>query len=421
MTFEKHLEKYLSKDEINHLVESLQDKPQHAVLLNPSKMSDETFLSLFPKVKPHPIVKHAYLYDKDVYDLGKSNEHELGAFYLQDPSAMTVSGILDLDSNDTVLDLCAAPGGKSIQASFKMNNQGLIISNDISHSRAMSIKENVERLGNGNILIISNDFSKVSYRYQNAFSKIILDAPCSGSGMFRKNQLVKDDWTYEKVLKYQGIQKDLILLAYQMLAPGGILSYSTCSFSYEEDEDVIFYLLGETNATIHPIANNPHYFVSSSGLGVHLFPHLFPGEGHYICQIQKPGHVTYKDNPNLANSSKRQIPYCPYTLSFGDFLYGVSQKFDISLFSIIRYGVKIGEPTGDVIKYDLHYARYIPSFNQEIEINEEELQNYFKGYSLNKVYPSGFVLIKYHGLNLDIGKSDGRIIKNRYPKYLRKK
>ncbi|MCB9498089.1 MAG: hypothetical protein H6688_01365 [Erysipelotrichaceae bacterium] len=421
MDFKSHLLKYLKKDEIDRLMNSLTENDRHAALLNPRKMNDETFIQLFPHVIPHPLVPHAYLYDKSEYELGKTVEHELGAFYLQEPSAMVVSSLLDFHTDDLVLDLCAAPGGKTVQASFLMDGKGLIVANDIAHNRAMTIKENVERLGLGNILIISNDFSKIYHRYENVFDKIILDAPCSGSGMFRKDNRLKEDWTYAKVLKNQALQKELILMAYQMLKPGGVLSYSTCSFSYEEDEEIITYLLENTSANLCPIPMRPGFYQSPSKIGIHLLPYLFPGEGHYICHINKPNTLYHNQQKEKIILYKDQvIPSCPLVLKYGDFLFGISEKFDISSLSVIRYGVKIGEIKNNIIKYDVHYARYLSSFSLEKEIDEQSLINYRHGDSLSLPMEKGFVLLKYHSLSVDIAKSDGRIIKNRYPKYWRK-
>ena len=128
MEFYEHLKTYLNEEEINKLKLSLEDEPKSAVLLNTKKMDDETFKSLYKNVIPHPIVKHAYIYDKNEYQLGKHLYHELGYYYLQEPSAMVVSFLLNFKETDFVLDMCAAPGGKSVQASFKMNNEGLIVS-----------------------------------------------------------------------------------------------------------------------------------------------------------------------------------------------------------------------------------------------------------------------------------------------------
>ena len=420
MDFKSHLLKYLKKDEIDRLMNSLLESDRHAALLNTRKMDDETFIRLFPHVIPHPLVKHAYLYDKNEYKLGKTMEHELGAFYLQEPSAMVVSSLLNFQDNDLVLDLCAAPGGKTVQASFLMDGKGLIVANDIAHNRAMAIKDNVERLGLGNVLIISNDFSRIYHQYKNTFDKIILDAPCSGSGMFRKDNRFKDDWTYAKVLKNQSLQKELIIMAYQMLKPGGVLSYSTCSFSYEEDEEIITYLLENTDASICPIPMQTYFYQSPCKIGVHLLPYLFPGEGHYVCHITKPNILYHRRQKKKLSFYKDQvIPSCPLVLKYGDFLFGVTQEFNISSLSIIRYGVKIGEIKNRIIKYDIHYARFLSSFPLEKEIDNDSLMKYHHGESLSLPMEKGFVLLKYHSLSIDIAKSDGRIIKNRYPKHYR--
>lgn len=420
MNFKTHLQKYLTNQEIDSLIASFNQDSKHAVLLNHRKMNDCEFLLSHPNVIPHPIAQHAFIYDKNIYDLGKSLEHELGAFYLQEPSAMTVSSLLEFFEDDTVLDLCAAPGGKSVQASFLMNNHGLIIANDISRARAGKILENIERLGIGNTMITSNDFSLIYQNYRDTFDKIVLDAPCSGSGMFRKNDLIKMDWTYEKVLKCQDIQKHLIIIAYEMLKPGGTLSYSTCSFSYEENEEVIEHLLAHTDAQLSQIKANKLFYTTKKAIGVHLFPHIFPGEGHYICHIKKPYRPFTMNRETNFRTYSKSIPGCPNVICFGTTLFGIPKFFPIKGLSIIRYGVKIGEISGNVIKYDIHYARYIDTFIQATSLDRHQSLEYLKGNYISLNNPHGFVLMKYNSLNIDIAKSDGKIIKNRYPKYLRK-
>ena len=406
VTLEENLKKYLDEKQVTDLLASLEKENKHAVLLNPNKMDDETFVSLFPNANPHPIVKHAYLYDKNEYDLGKSIYHLLGCFYLQEPSAMVPAFLLNCNENDVVLDLCAAPGGKSIQSSFNMNNKGLIISNDLSKQRAFAIVENAERLGLGNLVITNNDFSLIHEYYTNTFSKIILDAPCSGSGMFRKSQEVKDDWTYEKVLKCAETQKTLILCAYNMLKAGGILCYSTCSFSYEEDEEIIEYLLNNTDAELVKIEENPLFYVNKNKpYGIHLFPSIFPGEGHYICLIKKPGVSS-----NKVLETKQ--------FKFGDYLFQ-GPDFNYKKLNVLRLGVKVGEVSKDVIKYDYHYAHYLSGFENEVELDKELTYKYLNGDTLNVPCKKGFVLLKYQGKSLDIGKSDGSRIKNRIPSRIR--
>ena len=412
MDFLNHLKSYLSEEEIARLAASLEEKSEHALLLNTEKMNEETLLSLYPSLKKHPVVKNAFIYDKDELDLGKSIYHELGCFYLQEPSAMLPAFLLSPKEGDLILDLCAAPGGKSMQASLLMNNKGLIIANDISKQRAFSIVENAERLGRGNLLITNNDFSLIYDKYVNAFDKIILDAPCSGSGMFRKDNKMQEDWSIQKVYKNAEIQKSLILTAYQMLKPGGTMVYSTCSFSYEEDEEVINYLLANTDASMKEIPDNPLFYRSkNNGHGIHLLPFLFPGEGHYVALINKPGTLVKKDNKQYYTAKEK----------FGDYLFLISTPFSTKSLNAIRYGVKVGQVDKNDIRYDYHFARYKNDFEPSLEIDLKTLVKYYQGETINKVFPKGYVLVKYQGINVDIAKSDGRIIKNRLPKGLRKK
>ena len=412
MEFLNHLKRYLNEEEIAKLDASLKEKSQHALLLNTEKMDESTLLSLFPSLKKHPIVKNAYLYDKDELDLGKSVYHELGCFYLQEPSAMLPAYLLSPEEGDVVLDLCAAPGGKSMQASLLMHNQGLIVSNDLSKPRAFSIVENAERLGRGNLLITNNDFSLIYDKFVNAFDKIILDAPCSGSGMFRKENKMLLDWSYQKVLKNAEIQKSLILIAYSMLKPGGMMVYSTCSFSYEEDEEVIDYLLDKTDASIVDIEDNSLFYKSKNkGHGIHLFPFLFPGEGHYIALIKKPGTLNKKEKKDLVRKEEK----------YGDYLFSLSEPFNTKSLNVVRFGVKVGQVDKNEIRYDYHYARYKNDFEPTLEIDQNTLIKYYQGETINTPYQKGYVMIKYQGISVDIAKSDGRIIKNRLPKGLRKK
>ena len=420
MDFKEHLYQSLPKDEVDQLIDSFSNEDYHAVLLNLNKISDEEFLEEFPLVKSHPIVKHAYLYDKNVYPLGKHIYHELGYYYLQEPSAMVVSSLIDFKESDLVLDMCAAPGGKTIQVALKMNNQGLVIANDLSFSRCGLISNNLERLGLRNVIIINNDLSKIYQRYLNTFDKIILDAPCSGSGMFRKNDEMMKDWSINKVYKFQEIQKSLIEIAYQMLKPGGLLSYSTCSYSKEEDEDVIQYLLDRTDAEVVDISKYGY-----TTTGIRLMPSHFEGEGQYICQIRKPGQSspTTFDNENkfkslLADSYKNYD-----AKKVNDYLFSVSNSINLPLANIYRYGVKVGEFKKDLFKYDLHYARTLKANEMPtIELSSNELNKYLAGEQLNKESnQKGFALLTYKNNAVDIAKSDTRVIKNNYPKGLRKK
>lgn len=419
MEFFEHLKSYLSDEQIDNLSNALKEEDLHAVILNPKKMSDEMFLSLFPDVIKHPIVSHAYIYLKDKYNLGKNIFHTLGCYYLQEPSAMVPAYLLDINKEDLILDMCAAPGGKTVQASFKLDDTGLIIANDLSRSRCNSIVENVERLGLGNVVITNNDLSLIYKRYFNYFDKIILDAPCSGSGMFRKDDKMMQDWSYNKVLKFAETQKQLISIAYEMVKPGGIICYSTCSFSQEEDEDVIEYLLNNTNAELINVDHKLFFKNGKKPYGVHLIPGIFPGEGHYICLIKKPGNSVLKPQKERVNNNKYGLEF-EKIYHFGDYLFGLNFEANLKYFNVVRMGVKIGELIHDEIRYDYHYSHYTNNI-QKYALDDDTLKLYFNGNTIPANATKGYYALTYMGINVDIAKSDGRVIKNHLPKVFRHK
>ena len=416
MDFESSLSKYLTKEEIDRLVSSFSETERKAIYLNENKLSKESLLKLFPNLKPHPIVPNGFLYDQNEYELGKKIYHELGAYYIQEPSAMLVAHFLDAKPGDIVLDLCAAPGGKTIQTALKMQNEGLIIANDLSKSRANILLSNVERLGLSNVVVTSLDFKNHYQKFENYFDKIILDAPCSGSGMFRKSEEMKNDWTYEKVLKNAAIQKELIMMCYSMLKEGGTLVYSTCSYSFEEDEEVIEFMLENSDAKLENIPSflgefrSPKYKES-----VHLFPSHFEGEGHYIALIKKPGVLLCsKLSPieiervvqSKGNSKEIQRFLCPNKLP---------QNFaDLSL----RPGLFLGTQIGDKF-VPSHHQSHVQNADVSIELTKEETQKYLRGETINKKAPNGYHFVSYQGMNLGVCYSLNGVLKNYYPKGLR--
>lgn len=424
MDFKTHLLSFLSKEEVDALLDSFNNEDKHAVLLNTKKMSDEEFLSLYPNVLPHPYVKHGFIYDKNEYQLGKSLYHELGCFYLQEPSAMIVSSLIDFDEDDFVLDMCAAPGGKTIQASLKLDNTGLIISNDLSRPRSSITVSNLERLGRGNVIVTNNDFEKIYPRYIDKFDVIILDAPCSGSGMFRKDDKMIDDWSINKVYKFAEIQKNLINIAYKMLKPGGLLSYSTCSYSKEEDEDVIHYLLDNSDAEIKEINIKDGYINPNDPVGVRLMPSKFSGEGQYICQITKPG-AKIKTNYYKENKYKKTLDEFLnnyHVEKYGNNFFAIKNMTNLPELSIVRLGVKVGELEKNIFYHDLHFARFLsPSDYSNVELTDEQVKSYLAGNQITlENNKKGFILLTNKKKTIDFAKTDGHVIKNYYPKGLRK-
>ena len=415
MDFAKHLEKYLSRKEIYDLISSFDEKEHKGVYLNTEKMSDETFVTLFPNVKKHPFVEHAYLYDQEMYNLGKKVYHEQGAYYIQDPSAAIVASLLPLSGDERVLDLCAAPGGKTVQASLRLKN-GALVSNDLSKQRAITLLQNVERMGLDNVIVTSLDFSKISHDFYGYFDAIILDAPCSGSGMFRKSEEMKNDWSYEKVLKYAQIQKELILTAYSMLKDGGTLVYSTCSYSYEEDEEVVEFLLKKTQAKLEYIPKISGNLRSKKyPETIHLFPNLFVGEGHYIALIKKPGILSKNKieskticRQTLTKGNEKETQYFYLKNTVDEKLLNLSLR--PGLFVKFRIGKK---------EIPTHHYSHANNSKDSIELTKEETIEYLSGNQLRKNSPEGYYSVSYLGMNLGLVHSVNGILKNLYPKGLR--
>lgn len=418
MDFKQHLRKYLKDDEINELIASFNEKEHKGFYLNEAKFPKTKLLELFPNVKPHPIVPNGYLFDQDEYKLGKLVYHELGAYYIQDPSAMLVAHFLEPKPEQTILDLCAAPGGKTTMTALLMKNMGQVVANDLSKSRANILLQNVERMGLGNVTVTSYDFKQIYQQLNERFDGIILDAPCSGSGMFRKMEEMKSDWTYEKVLKNSAIQKDLMLIAYSMLKPGGTLMYSTCSYSYEEDEEVIEYLLSKTTAKLEYIDENEGFYRSEKyPETIHLFPHKFVGEGHYIAKIKKPGKLETSYDEN-------------YFIQRKDFSKGNTQQ--ISTFRLhknlpkiltehaLRPGLFLETKIGEKTIPSHHYSHYENTL-RSIALNKEELIKYLAGESLIKNnLLQGYHFVSYLGMNVGVAHFVNRTLKNLYPKGLRR-
>ena len=416
MTFEEHLKKYLNENEIAQLTQSFLNEEKKAIYLNTNKMSEKTLKTLFPNIKNHPIVPNGFLYDKNEYELGKKIYHEQGAYYIQEPSAMLVANFLDAKPNEIILDLCAAPGGKTIQTALRMNNTGLIVANDLSKSRANVLLSNIERMGISNVVVTSLDFKNQYQKFYEYFDKIILDAPCSGSGMFRKSEEMLKDWTYEKVIKNSLIQKELILMCYKMLKKGGTMVYSTCSYSFEEDEEVVEYLLKNTDATLVNIPSfKGEYRSSKDNKTVHLLPSHFSGEGHYIALIKKPGtSVPSKIEPieitraSESKGNKKEI---------NKFILPSKLPTKFEELSL-RPGLFKETLLNEKLIPSHHYS-HASSAESSIELTKEEVVKYLKGETINKKHPNGYFFVSYLNINLGVVYCLNNVLKNYYPKGLR--
>lgn len=439
MDFTKHILATLPDIDAQSLLKALQHEPIFGLRINPQKTTISYIQSQFTFLKPHPFVREGFISNHQKVS-GNHPLHRSGAFYIQEPSAMVVANLWTIHPDDKILDLSAAPGGKSTQLSAHLNEEGLLIANDIQMNRAQILNENIERLGCTNAFVSSNHVHELTSTFEGYFDKVLLDAPCSGSGMFRKNQEIADDWSYEKVLRLQSIQKELILKSYSMLKKHGLLLYSTCSFSQEENEEVIQYLLKNTNATLVPLPSHPLFHRGiDMPEAIRLYPFLFPGEGHFAALI-----ICNDDHPTRVKIIKKQqkpnIPAFVYDF-FTTFLnisidssrliinqnhvHYLPKSFPyLPQLKLLRSGLHLGEIMKN--RFEPSHAlalsskpsdwKQILSFSSE----SEQIQQFLRGESFFVSTPyKGYVLVCCDTIPIGYGKIANGMLKNHLPKGLR--
>ncbi len=284
--------KELLKDDYDEYLSSLDKKHYSGLRVNTHKISIEDFLKISPfELTKVEWCKTGFYYDSENYQPAKHPYYYAGLYYLQEPSAMLPAEVLDIEDNDVIFDGCAAPGGKSSQLLAKASEDCLLVSNDISVSRCYPLNKNLQMTGRDNYCVISSDITKLADRFENRFDKILLDAPCSGEGMFRKDSSLIKSWQERGNEYYQKIQKDIALSALKMLKTGGKMVYSTCTFSLSEDEKIIEYLLDNCpELKAMPIEKHTGFvsgYNERTKNCVKLFPHKVKGEGHFVCLLQK--------------------------------------------------------------------------------------------------------------------------------------
>lgn len=416
--------KDLLKDEYDAYLDSFNNKAYKGLRVNTSKISVEDFLNKFPcHLKPVPWTSDGFYYEGDI---SKHPYYYAGLFYLQEPSAMLPAELLPIDEGDIVLDACAAPGGKSLKLLNKLNNTGLLISNDISASRSKALLRNIERWGFSNYFVISEDVKRLESKYKNTFNKILLDAPCSGEGMFRKEPSLIKSWEEKGNQYYSDIQKELIVTCLNMLKDGGMLLYSTCTFDKSEDEEIIQYALNNfDNLKLIDIKKHEGFKTGIGGIGVKLFPHLIKGEGHFACLIQKGENI--KESKKILDYPTTQLSNLllkefntNHLKTINDQLYCVPD-FDTKGLRVLRSGLLLGqmkkqnfEPS-QALSLNLKINEFKNVIN--FDINDVRVNKYLKGETINidESY-SGYVLVCVDHFPLGFGKALNGILKNKIDK-----
>lgn len=286
-------------DEYEQYLASMNESRRYGLRVNTAKISVEEFRRIAPfPLTPIPYIKNGFFYDGDSVQPAKHPYYFAGLYYLQDPSAMTPASRLPVEEGDVVLDLCAAPGGKATELAAKLRGTGLLIANDISSKRAKALLKNIELFGVENSFIVTEYPKKLADFFTGFFDKILIDAPCSGEGMFRKEPSMVKAWEQNGPSFYAELQEDILRQALPMLKPGGMLLYSTCTFSPLEDEGTVEKILA-MNPDMELLQmegyegfapGQPELIGSkdeSLRRCVRMFPHKLDGEGHFLALLRK--------------------------------------------------------------------------------------------------------------------------------------
>ena len=447
--FIQRMQKQLG-DEWEDYLQTFGQNRYYGLRVNPLKVSPQQFKKISPfSLEPIPWCEEGFYYKEDQVP-SKHPYYHAGLYYIQEPSAMAPGAILDIQPGDRVLDLCAAPGGKSTQLGARLKNQGVLVSNDVSSTRAKALLKNIELFGIRNAIIISETPENLSKRFEEYFNKILVDAPCSGEGMFRKDPGAIKSWESYGVKHCCQLQRNILKEAAKMLKPGGLLLYSTCTFSPEENEGMIEeFLKNHMDFKIVPIEPaegfkkaQPQWVGGREQIEgcVRLWPHKIKGEGHFVALLQKQGEESISIFSNKSkqaeNKEEEKEKFHEYTLfikkSIKDpsFLQGNLQMNGNQLLllpegipslkglHILRSGWYLGDLKKNRFEPSQAFAMGLLKKNVcqviDFSIDNPQVIRYLKGETLPVQGESGWNLVCVESYPLGWGKLQNGRLKNKY-------
>ena len=453
-------------------LQSFQEKGRNGLRVNTGKLSAEAFEALSPfGLKRVPWVPNGYIYEGERPAVHPY--YYAGLYYLQEPSAMTPASLLPIVPGDRVLDLCAAPGGKSTELAARLCGEGVLVSNDISNSRAKALLKNLELFGARNILVVSEAPNKLCEYFGSYFDKILVDAPCSGEGMFRKSPAIMKNWEQYGTEYYHKLQQEILPQAVAMLKPGGYLLYSTCTFSPEENEGSVQEILDafpemELVDALPESARNrnfdaqeceekrpadvrccdytgfdcghPEWIENGSEAlkkTIRLWPHKIAGEGHFIAlfrkaadaeagNVQKHGRTGGKpcalseETEEFLASLKMEIPRERLQIKEERLYLLPELGVDTKGLRLLRSGLFLGEmkkkrfEPSQALACALHKDEYTNRY--DLSVDDPDIIRYLKCESIEVKKPckDGWVLVTVEGFPLGWGKYSKGSFKNRY-------
>ena len=416
-------------EEYEDFLKSLERPRAVALRLNPLKGEKVPALPFLGKRVPWEPM--GYYYDP-AQRPGLHIYHEAGVYYLQEASAMAPVVLLDPQPGEKILDLCAAPGGKTTQIAGRMAGEGLLVCNEINPKRAKILSSNMERMGVFNALTLNEHPGNLAKRFRGFFDRVLVDAPCSGEGMFRKEEAAVTDWSPETVEMCAARQAEILHSAAEMVRPGGRLVYSTCTFAPAEDEETVAAFL-KAHQEFSPETADAPWFIPGENGSYRMWPHKLLGEGHFAAVLRKAeGEEPEKEEPakaeklppqwlQFAKDLGIQLPEGKAML-FGSNLYYVPvQMPDLRKLKVMRPGLHLGEIRKDRFEPAHALALWLKDCRTSADFpaDSREIRAYLHG----DVLPGeikGWCLMKADGYSLGWCKGDGRQLKNHYPKGLRR-
>lgn len=416
-------------------IDSLGDPPSKGLRINTLKVSVEEFLHLYPfEIKPTGMLDEGFLLNGGESRAGAHAYHAAGLYYLQDPSAMSAIEALELKPGMRILDLCAAPGGKAGGIAARMRGKGLLAANDPVPSRARVLRANLERLGVKNSVVTCARPEEYERRFGGWFDAALVDAPCSGEGMFRKDAKAVLDWSQEHVNACAARQTAIIASAAHCVRPGGALVYATCTFSREENENVITRFLNE----------RPDWKLVFMR---RFYPHTCCGEGHFVARLKREGASGEEKRALKMKAARQRLPITPcedkaFLRAMADIfkrrpegdawrledgrviLLGSDLPEAFSGLHILSAGIEAGRLVKG--RFEPAHALFmaacggVPMHTIPFESDSRELRAFFSGHELKAPEGmKGYCAVEADGFTVGFGKAGSGKLKNHYPKGLR--
>ncbi len=430
--------------EFDDFMDSYNQPRYYGLRVNTLKVSVARFIEISPfGLEPVPWVNEGF-YVSENDRPAKHPYYHAGLYYIQEPSAMITVAVLDPQPGDRVLDLCAAPGGKSTQIAARLAGQGVLVANDTSHERTKSLVRNMEMFGVRNYIVLNELPMKLAQHFPGYFDKIVVDAPCSGEGMFRKDPFAVKSWREFSAVKCTAMQKNILKYASSMLKPGGYLVYSTCTFAPEENEGMIDRFLAD-HSEFEPAEIGPFHGVSAGrpewtggrtelSKTIRLWPHKIKGEGHFVALLKKtgtedkavpetepmpPARETVKDYYDFVEDNLNITLEGNLVQKHSKLYLAPSGLPDLSGLKVIRPGWFLGEMKKNRFKPAAPLAVGLRKQDArrvlDFSANSQEVIRYLKGETLNITGERGWNMVCVDGFPLGWAKQLKDMLNNYYP------